>query len=179
MKLRTQFSLAFVPILLLSGISLTWLARRAIHRVIFDEVAHAGQTRLKEVAAESAPAFRSKSEDQLLPSLTSAMNQADAAYAIALDPQGRVLAHTNVVEKGKQYHDVLTESAIHSDHALVREYLNEKSRFLDLSQPVWGHAERESDEEMFLSQGQPGGKIVRLGTLRLGISLAPSAATEH
>src|SRR5690349_12146740 len=108
MKLQTKFLVAFIPVLFLSGGCLTYLAKRAIHRILLEEVARRGWSQLQSLEPGAVAGFRLRKERLLLPKLEWLCEQAGAMYAEALDPDGRVLAHTNLVEKGKVYSDPVT-----------------------------------------------------------------------
>ena len=66
--------------------------------------------------------FRRGDERLLLPPLQKVQASTDAEYVMVLGPDGRVLAHTNVVEKDKVYRDDASRRAIdafNGDVALV------------------------------------------------------------
>ena len=170
MKLQTQFALAFMPTLLLWGFGATWLARRAVHRGILASVASRGEARLGETAGSVAAGLQAGKESLLLPGLTALLAKEDAVYVMALDPQGRVLAHTNVLETGKTYRDEATHSSIASEAPSHREIQVSGQRVLDIGWPVWSDSLKSAtiSEEYLLGAPSAGVGHRRLGTLRIG-----------
>lgn len=177
MRLQSQFALAFLPTLLLSGFGATRLAKRAVHRAMLSSVVSRGEARLSETAGFVAPGLQSREESLLLPGLTALLAKEDAVYVMALDSQGRVLAHTNVVETGKTYHDEATLSSIRSETATYRELVTNHQHVMDIGWPVWSDSQNAttSSEEFLL--GAAVGRL-RVGTLRIGYPLDEVLATE-
>src|SRR5579872_63615 len=114
MRLQTQFTLAFVPLLLASSLGATWLAKRAVHRTILETVASRGEARLGESAGAVVPGLQAESESMFLPVVTALLAKENAVYVMAIGPDGRVLAHTDVLETGKIYTDDATRAALAS-----------------------------------------------------------------
>jgi PAS domain S-box-containing protein len=180
MKLRTQFSLAFIPLLILSGVGLTQLARHSVHRIVLDDAADRGKERLEQLAVNGASALEKNSEQDLLPLLTNAMARLGAVYVLALDPDGKVVADTNVLEKDKRYSDAITQRALRSSESQIAETRLPSGPALDISWPVWQHAEAagSSGEDFILSAGQQPSQRKRVGTLRIGLPLAHALEIE-
>ncbi len=181
MKLQSQFSLALLPLLLITGGGVTWLAKKAVHKIVLEEVAGRAQGPLKDLAAASAAGFETKSEDQLLPLLSAALVREEAAYAIALDAEGHVLAHTNVLEKGKTYGDQPASDRASRGAPVVTEVSWQGKRVADVTWPVWQQlsATSQSGEDLILSAGQDPSERVRLGSLRLALPLDRALETEN
>lgn len=115
--------------------------------------------------------FRRGDERLLLPPLQQVQASTDAEYVMVLGPDGRVLAHTNVVEKDKVYRDDASRRAIDADEPLQSELIVDGRRVMDVSCPVW-EILGAADGEAFLLLGRSeatGAK--RLGTFRLGLPL--------
>ena len=182
MKLKTQIAVTFIPLLILSGGGMTYLGRRAVHRILLEEAAGRGKAKLEEAALLTAAGFGTGREDLLLPTLTSALSKEGAIYVMALDSDGKVLAHTNVLEKGKRYSDRASQDILASDRSTYHEIPGERGgpTILDLSCPVWSHEDttsKNSEELMLL--GTQSHEKKRIGTLRMGMSLDRARATER
>jgi PAS domain S-box-containing protein len=180
MKLQSQFALAFMPTLLLSGIGTTWLAKRAVHRAILSAEVSRGEARLSETAGTVAEGLEAGNESLLLPGITALLAKEDAVYVMALDPLGRVLAHTNVLETGKTYLDEATRNSVTAKAPSYRELQMGDQRVLDIGWPVWSDSLKTttSSEEFLLGAPSAGAIHRRLGTLRIGYSLDQVLATE-
>jgi PAS domain S-box-containing protein len=177
MRLQSQFALAFLPTLLLSGFGATWLAKRAVHRAILESVVSRGEARLGETAGSVAPGLQAGEESLLLPGLTALLAKEEAVYVMALDPKGRVMAHTNVVETGKDYTDEATRTSIQSDSASFRELVVNGQHVVDIGWPVWSDSQQTTTgSEEFLLGAAVGHR--RLGTLRIGYPFDQALATE-
>ena len=178
MKLQTQFSIVFIPLLLLSGGGLMHFARKAIHKAILEEEVSRGQAKLEEVATESVSGFETQNENLLLPILTSALTKQSAVYVMAVDPMGKVLAHTDVLEKGKNYDDAASRDALKTDQPTSHEISDRSLPVLDLSWPVWGSGQRlnnAAEDLLFIGSHER----TRLGTLRMGFPLTNARVVER
>jgi len=180
MKLQTQFALAFIPLLGLAALGTTVAARKAVHKVLLEEMAGRGQTVLEGIAASTVPGLESGQEDLLLPILTSALAREGAAYVIVLDTRGRVVAHTNVLEKGNLYTDPITSEALKASETRYHEVPSKPVALLDVSWPVWSPEKNSSktSNELFLLGAETESRK-RLGTLRMGLSLERAQQTEQ
>jgi PAS domain S-box-containing protein len=179
MKLQTKFLVAFVPALFLAGGGMILLANRIVHKIILEQVARRGWSELQNLELRSMPGFQRAKEQLLLPVLETAAEEAGAVYAAALDNRGRVLAHTNIVEKGKIYNDPLTREILHTGYPLFRPITMNGSKILDVTWPVHSHrSQAEAPAEDFLISAGKEAAPVRLGVLRIGLPLAEALATE-
>jgi PAS domain S-box-containing protein len=177
MKLQSQFALAFLPTLLLSGLGATYLAKRAVNRAILESVVSRGEARLSETAGSVAPGLQARDESLLIPGLAALLDKEDAVYVIALDPEGRVLAHTTVTETGKVYRDEATVNSIQSEYASYRALVMNGQNVLDIGWPVWSDSQTTTPgSEEFLLGAAVGHQ--RLGTLRIGYPLDQALATQ-
>ena len=170
MKLQTKLLALFLPLALTAGALVILLTRRAVHAVMVQEVVDRGLGEAAGLAQSILPGLRSGSERTLLPLLERFKNSHGVLYAAVLDPDGRVLAHTNVLEKGKVYADPLSAEGLRSDAPVSR--LEPDGPSVDLAYPVF-----ESEEDFLLSGGKDF-KKKRLGTLRLGLPARDAARSE-
>ena len=110
MRIRNIILIFFLPVVVISVVAMTLFSRRVVEGELIQEVIKRGQSvSIRFVQSpEMIMSFQSGNEKQLLPPLQQMMKNAGAVYAIVLDTQGRVLTHTNVVEKGKLYVDTFT-----------------------------------------------------------------------
>ncbi len=177
MKLRTKFLLFLLTLVLLSGGLIAALSRHQVRVILMEDVAKRGFLKAADLPASTVAAFRAGSEAELLPLLQEGLERTGAIYAIALDQKGRVVAHTNVVEKGKLYQDRFTLEALAADRPTFRRVDRGDLPVMDISLPVWAARRAGSGEEFLLFGGKELKGTVRLGTLRLGLPLGEALGT--
>jgi|GEM_PF-2056940 len=175
MKLRAKVLLITLAMGIFSQVLIIFLSQREVEKVILNDMA-------ERVFSGGLPetlrtGFESKTEDQLLPLIQNALKQTGAAYAIALDGHGRVLAHTNVVETGKLYTDPLTREALKSMRPLSWKIFRGNRPILEISLPIWSGEKVASGEEFLFSKVDAAQKQIRLGTFQLGIPLEETLRT--
>jgi signal transduction histidine kinase len=176
--LRTKFLAFIISTALLAGGASIFLSKRGVHAILTGEVAKRGILKTAHLPAEVASAFRSEDEDLLLSLLQATMQRTEALYAVALDQTGRVLAHTNVMEKGKVYQDPATQEALRSSDQGYREMPFGGQWVIDVSLPVWSVRQAATEEEFLLFGGKELQETTRLGTLRLGLPMSEMIQTE-
>lgn len=172
MKLSYKLSALILPILAASGALILTLSYQMIGGILLDAAAARGSQALGEISTKAAMALALKDERQLLPLLDTAAGRARALYVMALDPEGRVVAHTNVVERGKVYSDPQTLRGLALERPVSLRGSDHDRAVLDVFVPVW-----IAVNEDFLLAQEKGGKK-RVGTLRLGIPLDEALATR-
>ena len=175
MKLRLKLLIFFVPLYLIAVIVMTVLVRYGVQTIVIQGVSERGLSVATTINAEALNGFRLGNEESLLPYLQAVQENAQALYAIALAPNGRVLAHTNVAEMGQTYQDSTTLFALQASETIFREITQNGQPILDIAHPIW--ALPETSVEAFLLLGNEGGQKQRLGTLRMGLSLQGALAT--
>ncbi|MBI1823133.1 MAG: HAMP domain-containing protein [Nitrospirae bacterium] len=168
MKLKVKLILFLISIILLTGTVIIWFSNIAVRKILIEEVAKRGHLKSSELQSSSVSAFTDGKEIQLLLLLQESMDRTGALYAMALDPNGLVMAHTNVVEKGKRYTDVMTLKSLKSDRPGYQEVTHEGKSVLEIWLPVWSVQKARSGEEFLLFGGDKIQEKTRLGTLRLG-----------
>ena len=181
MKIRQKMLLGFLPIALLSVGVMTLFANRVVEQVLVQEVTRRGLSISLNLAKsrETALSFQTGDEGRLLPMLQQIRENAGAQYAMVLDSAGLVLAHTNVVEKGKQYRDAATLRSIETEdpeHFLIEV---DGRPVIDVSFPVWEFEEQAAGEEFLLLGKREVRARRRLGTVRLGLSLTDALDTAN
>ena len=173
MKLQTKLLAVMLSLSLLSGAGILLLARQAIGTVLISGTAQRAFSGVSGMAPAVGQGMRARNEKALLPLLNAARRETQASYALALDTSGAVLAHTNVIEKGKTYGDPATRRALRYERPgfqLLSDYRG--GLILDAAVPVW------ADDEDFLLAQEKSGEI-RMGTIRLGLPLTQALATRN
>ncbi|MBI3564913.1 MAG: HAMP domain-containing protein [Elusimicrobia bacterium] len=170
MRLKAKVLLAFVPLSALTGALVVTLARRSVHRILTDELAQRVIGRSADVAAGAAQAIAERRESVLLPRLLTFVEQTHASYAVALDASGYVVAHTNVVDRGKSYRDAATRQALARRRPGYAVVGDGPGAVLDVAIPVW-----KPNEEFLLSSA--GGQELA-GVVRVGLPMTDALTTE-
>jgi signal transduction histidine kinase len=178
MRLQTKLLIFLASMAFLVGGLILFLSHRSVHTILVEEVAKRGLLKTKDLPTEAGSGFQTQSETAILPILQASLEQTGAIYAMALDPKGRVLAHTNVVETGKTYTDPATREALRSDQPGYREWEVDGQTVVDVSLPVWSTRQATTEEEFLLFGGKELKETTRLGTLRLGLPFHETLQTE-
>jgi PAS domain S-box-containing protein len=170
MRLKTKVLLAFVPLSLLAAGLIVTLERRAVHRILIDELAQRVLGRTADFSSAMAPAFATRDENAALGKLHDFIEETHASYAVVLDTAGVVIAHSNVVEHGKTYRDAATLTALARQTPGYDSAGGDGRKTLDVSIPLW-----ETGGDFLLESA--GGRR-RVGTLRIGLPLDDALQTE-
>ena len=171
MRLQTKVLAVLAPLALMSSGFVLLMSRRAVNTVLLQGVAERGLLALTDAMPHINAGVRAGDEKTLLPLLNDALQRLHAPYALALDARGKVLAHTNVMEKGKKYGDPVTVSALNRQKPGFEAITYRGAQIIDLAVPIW------AGEEDFLLSHESGGKK-RIGTLRLGLPLDQAEAAQ-
>lgn len=160
--IRTKLLAALGPLSAASALLLGVLAERAVSAVLVARSAERAGALAAQLAAlpDVAENLARGREAALLSRLQAALN-AGAAYAAALDGEGRVAAHTDLREKGKRY-----------GGAGPRE--TSAGPVVEAEAPVWVGAGAPDDE--FLASGGRAPRR-RAGTVRVALPLAADLET--
>ncbi|MBI3596697.1 MAG: HAMP domain-containing protein [Nitrospirae bacterium] len=169
MRLRTKVLIFFVLVTFSSAGLVIWFSMDVVHDILIEEVVKRGLLKTQDLPDVTVSGFRAGNEPLLLPVLQAGLEHTGAIYAMALDPTGLVLAHTNVVEKDKVYRDPVTASALRSDRPSYKQIIVNGQPVMDIGLPVWAVQEATSGEEFLLFGGKELKATTRLGTLRLGL----------
>src|SRR5258708_6907507 len=170
MRLQTKILFLFVSAALLLGGPLLWTVQRSARKIDLEEVAERGKVKAVDVADRVINGFQTASETSLLPLLQAAQEETGAVYATAIDANGRVLAHTNVAEKGSLYSDPETRADLRltKPHGHLARYRN--TFIMEVAAPVLSSPAELSAEE-FMMGGAKGTQKTSLGIVRLGLPL--------
>lgn len=171
MKLQTKLLAAMLTTMSLAGACIFLLARHSTNAILLEGVYREGLSQLGELSVQMSAGMRGQNEKSLLPLLSAAAGQTRAVYAVALDSSGVVLAHTNVIEKGKKYDDPVTRRTLARGEPGFEVIAVQGRRLLDVAMPVW-----ESEEDFLLSQEKSG--RARAGSIRLGLPLEEALTTR-
>ncbi len=175
MRLQSKIALIFLPLAAAAGWAIIMLSRGVVRSIVTREVADRGWNAENDLAQELIPAFEARSELKLLPRLQASLESAGASYALAVDAQGVILAHTDVAQKGGVY-AAADELAIAKPGYRQRE-AGERP-MLDVWYPVWS-APRGDPGEAFLLSGPKAGRENRIGAVILGMPLEDAVRTEQ
>ena len=180
MRITEKILLVFIPAFLLSVVSTTLVSKHAVRRVLIQNVARSGNAITLNLgqSPELVDSFRRGDERGLLAPLQRMHERQDVLYAMVLDRGGAVLAHTNVVEKGKIYSDPHTLRAVASEVPEQAE-IEEDGDIIDVSFPVWEVESTDDGEEFLLSGKKEIRARTRLGTIRIGLSLEDAIETAE
>jgi PAS domain S-box-containing protein len=156
-------------------IGLTW---KAVGSIVTKNLAETGLSKVSELANAAVNGFQTQSETLLLPILQTGQHAVGADYGAALDEEGRVLAHTNVAEKGMVFHDPLTLQILRGNHPGTRTVKRGEETVLEAWAPVWAKPSEESNEQFLLGGQAAPTPTRRLGTVRLSLPMRATLLTE-
>lgn len=177
MKLRLKLLIFFVPLYLIVVVIMTVLVRFGVQKIVIQGVSERGLSLATAVQEDILEGFKLQDEEYLLIHLQAMQENAQALYAIALAPSGRVLAHTNVAEVGQTYQDTTTLVSLRTAETIFQEIWHNEQPILDIAHPIWTLP--MASTEAFLFLGDEGGQKQRVGTLRVGLSLQDALATAN
>ena len=149
MRITEKLLLVFIPTFLLSVVTMTLFSRRAVEEALIQSVVKSGHAMSINLNQSQGMvrSFAMGNESLLLPPLQQMLESTGALYGMILDPDSRVLAHTNVVEKGKVYSDHVTMDAVRSErpqHAILEV---DGLKVMDFAFPVWALDRTHTGEE--------------------------------
>src|SRR6266700_864173 len=172
MKLQNKLLLSVIPLSFVSGLLITQLSKNMVRKIVLDDVRRTGTVRAADLATQVSPGVHGKNESMIPPLLASFMEQTSALYAMVLDPEGRVIAHTNITEKGKIYSDDLTLKALRSASTLSRQAVIQGESVMDVAVPITDTQTQGNDDVFLGDAGKTDARAqTRIGTLRIGIPL--------
>ncbi len=179
MRITEKLLLVFIPTFMLSVVTMTLFSKRAAQQALVHDVVRSGLAISLNLAQSRGMvhSFENGDERFLLPTLQRIMENTGALYGMVLDPQGLVLAHTNVGEKGRRYDDAITSRAVESDEPVYESLNVDGHAVMDIAFPAWELERSQTDEEYLLLGRQDLRAKRRLGTIRLGLPLEESLKT--
>ncbi len=154
-------------------------SRRAVHAELLSKIENRGLAEAREFTGAYSAGILASDERRILPLLQAYLQSTGAAYAVALDQNGRVLSHTNVGEVGRVYDDAPALAARASPVPLSREIKIKDRALLDLSVPVFDESSGTPDEDFLVAGGAADKKGRRVGTLLFGLPLDDALASER
>lgn len=178
MSIRLRFLLFYLPLTALSVWVMTVFSRDAVQTALVHQVIKRAQSTMEEVLRDPglAAGIADNDEARVLPDLWSIFEYGDFLYVAAIDLDGRVVAHTNVVERGKHYGDAFSRKSMATETS-VHEWDRSGDRlYLRVSCPVVERVE-ESSGEAFLLMGAESETVVRRGTLLVGVPVEEALGT--
>ena len=181
MKIRHKILVAVVPLLTLSVAAMSAFSKQAAQEVLLQGVINSGRAISLNLAQsqEMVQSFQQGEENRLLPLLQQVQENSGARYAMILNPNGEVLAHTNVVERGKLYADQATWQALTSNQPEYLRLEADGQELMDFSFPIWELEQTDAGEEFILMGKKDVRAQKRLGTVRLGLPLREALDTAE
>jgi PAS domain S-box-containing protein len=161
-RLQQKVLAVALPAALVVGVLLATVSRRGTESIMIREAARRVLPQAEDAARRIAPAAATGREELLLPQVLAIQAFSGAAYAAVVSPDGLVLAHTNVLEKGRRRADAASARALAAAEPWVEEVVEGGHRRLFLGLPVW-----RAEDEFLLS----GKDRTRVGTLLLSLPL--------
>lgn len=181
MRITEKLLLVFLPIFLLSVVSVTLLSRRAAEQILLEDVSRSA--RVLGLGLSQSPtlvaAFEGGHEQRLLPVIQQMQKSVGAAYVYVISQHMRVVAHTDVAQKGRLVDDSFSIAAIAADQSSQRQTVRGEEEILDVAVPIWSSAPAQGGEAFLLLDGDKGAPARRLATLVLGVPLGQMIDTAH
>lgn len=174
MKIRAKLLLFLLPPLLLSGILINYLTGRSVCVTLHEETAARTAAGAKRLLETAAPDFSAPREDKLLPFLYALAADLNASNACFADLGGTILAHTDVVRRGKKLPGAHSEEFLSSKGG-YEIAAHDELGMMQVYVPV--NARRDESPEELALLGAGGGET-RLGTLVVSVPLKDGIATE-
>jgi len=162
LRLQEKTLAVALPVALIGGSLLAIVSRRVTESIMTRAAARRVLPQAEDAAARMSPAAASGREELLLPRVQAVQAFSGAVYAAVVSSSGVVLAHTNVLEKGRRRADPAALAALASAGPFVDEVFEDDRPRLFLGLPIW----RVEDD--FLLSGKD---RTRVGTLLLTLPL--------
>lgn len=180
MKLQTKFFLSTIPLVATAALLMSWLAQKTITAHLIKQVLGAGITWTQAyIKSEKLIRYFDKNKEIiLLPHLQAIIKNTGAAYAWAVDGQGRILAHSDVAQQGKLSGDDLTRLVLRHKTPQHKIIAGEKKNILDLAIPL-EMEQTDKATDAFLLLGEDSAKRYIVGALRLGLPLDQILSTTE
>jgi len=175
MKLQAKFLTLILGAGLLASVLVLVLIQGSVHSIIIGGVEKSSVVLALASMHDLAPALASGRESDLLPILQKLQREEGALYAAALDPDGKVLAHTTVTERGRMEDDEFTRAGLVAGEPRLKKGTVRGEPALLITVPVWPPA---AEEEFLLSGALRTGLKSRAGTLKLAVPLRVPEETE-
>jgi PAS domain S-box-containing protein len=175
MRLQSKFLALILSAGLLASAAVLALIQRSVHSIIIGGIEQSSVVLALASMHDLAAGIASGREADLLPQLQKLQREEGALYAAALDPGGRILAHTTVTEKGRIEDDRFIRTGMMADEPRLRKAEVRGEPVLLITIPVWPPA---PEEEFLLSGTQLAGRSSRLGTIKLAVPLSTAVGTE-
>jgi PAS domain S-box-containing protein len=179
MKLQWKVFLLTFTISILIGGPLLWTVRESAHRILVDEVSQKGILAATQIVERLSDRFQGADEKALLPVLQAAQEQTGALYALASDASGRILAHTNVAEKGKIYSDAATKADLRAEKPHSHPAFYKQVQIMEITAPVWRLSEPALGEDFMLSGNKESTEKAYIGFVRIGLPVQHLLETEY
>lgn len=165
MNLRVKALLTLLPLAVVCGGTAVALSRRAVFSTLVGEAAKSGIAVMEEMQPSFQNGVAARSEKELLPRLQALTRRVDAAYALIVDAEGNIIAHTNVAVTGKIATAPVIKASETSGEASYSLYMDRPEPLLDLAVPVWAVEAEDLSGEAFIFSGPSAFPRKRNGSL--------------
>lgn len=147
-KLSVFASLLVLVVVLGAGVGLYLAERHYLEQRIQES-----QVEMVEVLTQVAKEALAQKSDLLLSSYLSLIRRSRSlSYAMVVDPNGRILAHSNVVLVGQKADDALALNALKSTSLLRQTSPSGNDSLIDLSLPIYFEGQRIGTTRVGYSQ---------------------------
>ncbi len=177
MKLYTKVVLSVGGVVALGGAAVAGYSQRAVHGALVSEMVEHARRELSKDAAGAAAAMGARDENRLLSILHRGAETTGAVHAAALDPEGRVLAHSDVARVGHVQDDSVTRAMLAVEEPRDWETVEGGRRLVHVFVPVY--AGIGGDGEFLLASESASARGARVGTLQLALPLEQTMAVER
>ncbi len=170
MRVRTKL-LLLLPLLLMSGLLINYLADRAVRSTLQKRAAEEARAAAGQALYPNSPVFASGKESRMLPVLYSLKLALNASEAFFVSMDGSILAHTDVAQKG------LPLPAFQQPLLNGAEYVTDSTvhgGIMYVSVPVFEPVPSDPEELSQLGSG----KAARLGTVIVAVPAGGILAAE-
>lgn len=136
MNLLVEFVLYIVILLALILFFLMSSVLKEQQRVATRQLIERGKTLIEVYGISTVEALKRKDDLFLMDYGKAILKCPDVVYAMVLDIEGKVLAHSDVKEWGKIYRDSKTIKALTATDYLVQRYARRNKRYYDIALPI-------------------------------------------
>ena len=168
MGLRKKFVVLVVSMFVMTALLLSGVFYIRMKDALEEQLGYRGMSISKNLAVNSAYSVFLGEVENLKYLLRSSADEADVIYITILDQKGKVLAHTDEVEVGKNYADPLLGNPDVTEGSLVRVKNQEGEELYKISYPVFHNS--GSDVPTGL-QEEAEARGNQIGFVQLGLSL--------
>ena len=162
LSVRYKIAGTLIIVLLLTVLSLGVMTFSRQKSLLEQEMKNRAEVLVQQLAQVGKEGLLTKQELPVFAMIAGFQKSSGAAYAMVADSQGKVFVHSTLNKKGELLTDPASLHSVRSDSLLFQETEYEGEPVLDAALPIVSRA-----------------KNIRIGTARVGISLAALNAAIH